>query len=267
MNRLLKLTKFILILGIFGALLGASVAVGVYFYLKPNLPSIDSLKEVQLQVPLRIYSKDGLLISEYGEKRRIPLTFEEVPPQMVNAFLAAEDDRFYTHPGVDYQGLIRAAIELALTGEKKQGGSTIHMQVARNFFLTRKKTYLRKINEIILALEMDQELTKNEILTLYLNKIYLGHRAYGVGAAAQIYYGKQVDELSLPEIAMIAGLPKAPSSYNPITNPERATIRRNYVVDRMLSLGFISEEEAQQARQAQIGCCHRPGFHFPSPLV
>ncbi len=268
MKRLVSITKFFLILGIFGAILGATAAIGVYYYLKPNLPSIDSLKDVQLQVPLRIYSKDGLLISEYGEKRRIPLKFEQLPPQMVNAFLAAEDDRFYEHPGVDYQGLIRAAVQLALTGQKKQGGSTITMQVARNFFLSKKKTYLRKLNEIFLALKIDEELSKNDVLTLYLNKIFLGHRAYGVGAAAQVYYGKPVDELTLPQIAMIAGLPKAPSSYNPITNPDRAIIRRNYVLDRMQQLGFIGAEEAEAARQAPVSAeRHTANIELEAPYI
>jgi len=247
MNRLKKISKFFFIVGIIGVITGVSSIFGIYYYLEPDLPSIDSLKDVQLQVPLRIYSKDGLLISEYGEKKRIPLEFEQVPEQMVQAFLAAEDDRFYEHPGVDYQGLIRAAIQLALTGKKTQGGSTITMQVARNFFLSKKKTYLRKVNEIFLALKIDNQLSKNDVLTLYLNKIYLGQRAYGVGAAAQVYYGKSVDELELAEIAMIAGLPKAPSSYNPIANPQRATIRRNYVLNRMRALGWITAEAEQAA--------------------
>jgi penicillin-binding protein 1A len=252
MKTLLKITKFFLILSILGVISAAGIIFGVYQYVKPDLPSIENLKHVQLQVPLRIYSKDGLLISEYGEKRRIPVTFEQVPEQLVQAFLAAEDDRFYEHPGVDYQGLVRAAIQLALTGQKKQGGSTITMQVARNFFLSSKKTYLRKINEIFLALKIDKDLSKNEVLTLYMNKIYLGHRAYGVGAAARVYYGKDLDELDLAQIAMIAGLPKAPSKYNPITDPERAVIRRNYVLDRMLSLGFITAEQEKTARNAAV---------------
>jgi len=252
MKTLLKITKFLFILGIFGAISAVTLVFGVYQYVKPNLPSIESLKHVQLQVPLRIYSQDGLLISEYGEKRRIPVKFEEVPEKLVQAFLAAEDDRFYEHPGVDYQGLIRAAVQLALTGEKKQGGSTITMQVARNFFLSSKKTYLRKINEIFLALKIDKELSKNDVLTLYMNKIYLGQRAYGVGAAARVYYGKDLDELNLAQIAMIAGLPKAPSTLNPISNPERAITRRNYVLDRMLSLGFISAEEEKTARDSAV---------------
>ena len=252
MKTLLKITKFLLILGIFGVISAAALVFGVYQYVKPGLPSIESLKHVQLQVPLRIYSRDGLLISEYGEKRRIPVKFEEVPEKMVQAFLAAEDDRFYEHPGVDYQGLIRAAVQLALTGQKKQGGSTITMQVARNFFLSSKKTYLRKINEIFLALKIDKELSKNDVLTLYMNKIYLGQRAYGVGAAARVYYGKDLDKLNLAQIAMIAGLPKAPSTLNPISNPERAVTRRNYVLDRMLSLGFISAEEEKAARDSAV---------------
>ncbi len=247
MNLFKKISKFLIFSALAMAILAASGIIGIYFYVKPNLPAIDSLKDVQLQVPLRIYSKDAKLIAEYGEKRRIPLTFEQIPPLMVKAFLAAEDDRFYEHPGVDYQGLLRAAVQLALTGEKKQGGSTITMQVARNFFLSNKKTYLRKINEIFLAIKIDQELSKNDILTLYLNKIYLGNRAYGVGAASRVYYGKPIEELNLPQIAMIAGLPKAPSSYNPVVNPERALVRRNYVINRMKSLGYISADEAAGA--------------------
>jgi penicillin-binding protein 1A len=268
MKTLLKITKFFLILGIVGSISAAVLVFGVYQYVKPNLPSIDSLKDVQLQVPLRIYSKDGLLISEYGEKRRIPVTFNQVPEKLVQAFLAAEDDRFYQHPGVDYQGLIRAAIQLAITGKKTQGGSTITMQVARNFFLSKKKTYLRKIHEIFLALKIDKELSKNDILTLYMNKIYLGHRSYGVGAAARVYYGKDLKELSLAQLAMIAGLPKAPSAYNPITNPERATIRRDYVLDRMLSLGFISADEQKDARNAPVTAKrHSANIELNAPYI
>ncbi|MEC9315243.1 MAG: penicillin-binding protein 1A, partial [Pseudomonadota bacterium] len=191
-----------------------------------------------------------------GEKRRIPFEYQEIPPQMIDAFLAAEDDRFYQHPGVDYQGIIRAVYSLLMTGEKTQGGSTITMQVARNFFLTSEKTYLRKLNEIILALEMEQVLTKEEILALYLNKIYLGNRAYGVGAAANVYYGRPLSELTLPEMAMIAGLPKAPSRYNPIANPERAMIRRNYVLRRMWEVGYISEQDYLEASQAPVSATY-----------
>jgi len=268
MNAFKKVFKVLLILTLTGTILGGALVAGAYYYLNPKLPSIDSLKDIQLQVPLRIYSKDALLISEYGEKRRIPLKFEEVPTKMVQAFLAAEDDRFYEHPGVDYQGLLRAAFQLALTGKKSQGGSTITMQVARNFFLSKKKTYLRKVNEIFLALKINRDLTKNEVLTLYLNKIYLGHSAYGVGAAAQIYYGKTVDELSLPEIAMIAGLPKAPSSYNPITNSDRALLRRNYVLNRMLSLNYISQEEQISAINTPVTAQkHAANIQLHAPYI
>ncbi len=244
--------KFIIWSGIIGTVLGTVAIAGIYFYLAPKLPSIDYLQDVRFQVPLRVYSRDGKLLAEFGEKRRVPLNYSQLPPQMINAFLAAEDNRFFQHPGVDYQGLLRAGLQLILTGEKRQGGSTITMQVARNFFLTREKTYLRKVNEILLALKIEQELSKEQILELYLNKIYMGNRAYGVGAAAQVYYGKTVDELALPEIAMVAGLPKAPSRYNPLANPERATTRRDYILGRMAKLDYISEAEQQAALMAPV---------------
>lgn len=218
-----------------------------YLYLEPKLPSTENLKDVQFQVPLRVFSRDKKLIAEFGEKRRIPLGYEELPEQLVQAFLAAEDNRFFEHPGVDYQGIVRAAVQLLLTGEKKQGGSTITMQVARNFFLTREKTYIRKLNEIFLALRIETELSKEKILELYLNKIYMGHRSYGVGAAAQVYYGKSVKELNLAQTAMIAGLPKAPSANNPITDPARALERRDYVLGQMRRLSHITEEQYRQA--------------------
>ena len=227
--------------------IGVLSVAAVYFMLAPNLPDAEELRKVKLQIPMRVYSDEGLLMAEFGEKRRIPVEYDAIPPQLIDAFLAAEDDRFFEHPGVDYQGIIRAAYSLAVTGEKTQGGSTITMQVARNFFLSREKTYLRKLNEIILALEIEQTLSKEEILALYLNKIYLGSRAYGVGAAAEVYYGKTLDQMTLAEMAMIAGLPKAPSASNPIANPERALQRRNYVLSRMLEVGFIDKQEYQLA--------------------
>ena len=214
---------------------------GIVLYLNPKLPSIANLMDTALQVPLRIYTRDGKLIGEYGDKRRIPVHIQQVPGQLVKAFLAAEDDRFFEHPGVDYQGMLRAAFKLASTGSKRQGGSTITMQVARNYFLSPEKTYLRKLNEVLLALKIERELDKPQILELYLNKIYLGNRAYGVAAAAQIYYGRRMDQLTLPQMAMIAGLPKAPSRYNPISDPARALIRRNYVLNRMHELKYIND--------------------------
>ncbi len=234
-----RLFRFGIILGIFGSILGAIAVSGLYLYMSPNLPEVDSLKDVHFQVPLRVYTADGKLMGEFGEKRRLPLTYPEIPENLVQAVLGAEDDRFFEHPGVDYHGILRAIAVFATTGQKAQGGSTITMQVARNFFLSSEKTFLRKFSEIFLSFRIEQQLSKEEILSLYMNKIYLGNRAYGVGAAAQIYYGKSINELDLAQLAMIAGLPKAPSRYNPIVNPTRAKQRRNYVLRRMLDLKFI----------------------------
>ncbi|KTD23726.1 penicillin-binding protein 1A [Legionella israelensis] len=220
---------------------------GIYLYLTSQLPDVESLKTVQLQVPLRIYTKDGLLIQEYGEKRRIPVSYENIPPTLIHAVLATEDQRFFDHPGVDVLGLGRAAIRMLQTGTRSQGGSTITMQVARNFFLTRKKTFLRKFNEILLAIKIDRELSKEKILELYLNKIYLGNRAYGVGAAAMVYYGKELNDLNLAQLAMIAGLPQAPSTQNPIANPLAAKKRRDHVLERLLEEKYISEEQYHEA--------------------
>ncbi len=237
------------------AFFSVCLAIVGYFFLtqlNKELPDVKQLQHVQYQIPLSIYSKEHLLIARFGEKKRIPVNIEEVPQQQLNAFIAAEDDRFYSHPGVDYKGLLRAAIQLALTGKKKQGGSTITMQVTRNFLLGREKTYIRKIKEIILALKIEQEYSKDKILQLYLNKIYLGHRSYGISAAAQTYYGKSLKELNLAQMAMIAGLPKAPSSYNPVTNPKRALVRRNYVLRRMLELKYISQADFDNATKQPV---------------
>lgn len=228
-------------------ILGFTCILGLYLYLEPKLPSIEGLSDIQLQVPLRVYSSEGGLIAEYGEKRRTPKGINDIPIELRQAFLAAEDDRFYEHPGVDYQGILRAVMVLVTTGKRGQGGSTITMQLARNFYLSREKTFARKLNEIFLALKIEQQLSKNQILELYLNKIYLGNRAYGVAAAARVYYGKSLEELTLAQLAMIAGLPKAPSRYNPIVNPDRALIRRNYVLKRMLILEYIDEADIRFA--------------------
>ncbi|WP_273440262.1 penicillin-binding protein 1A [Sedimenticola selenatireducens] len=248
----MKLIRFFLWLGLLGSIAGAIAVASLYYYLEPSLPSTENLKSVKFQVPLRVYSSDHKLIAEFGEMRRIPLSYNAIPEPMVQAFLAAEDDRFFEHPGVDYKGLMRAAYQLLLTGERRQGGSTITMQVARNFFLSSEKTFTRKFSEIFLSLRIENELTKEEILELYLNKIYMGNRAYGVGAAAMVYYGKTVDQLTLPQIAMIAGLPKAPSRYNPLADPERSLQRRDYVLGRMAKLGFITEQEEMAARAIPI---------------
>jgi penicillin-binding protein 1A len=267
--KLLKiLFKFLLFFLLAAGCLGLAGGAYLYLRLSPELPSIELLKDVRLQVPLRIYTHDSKLLAEYGEKRRIPLAYKEIPHTIRDAFLAAEDARFFEHPGVDYQGLLRAAGQLMLTGQRRQGGSTITMQVARNFFLSREKTYTRKLKEILLSLRIEQELSKEEILELYLNKIYLGNRAYGIGAAAQVYYGRAVGELELPQIAMIAGLPKAPSTTNPLANPQRALQRRDYVLERMRQLDFITESQYQQAKAASMSASlHRAAVELSAPYV
>lgn len=250
------------------ALLGTLGLLAAYVYITPQLPDIETLKDVKLQVPLRVYTREGDLMAEFGEMKRSPLKYDEFPELMIKAVLAAEDDRFFEHPGVDYQGILRAAFHLIRTGEKGQGGSTITMQVARNFFLSREKTYLRKLNEIFLALKIEDELSKEDILALYLNKIYLGKRAYGFAAAAQVYYGKKLGELTIAEIAMIAGLPKAPSRYNPVVNPERAFIRRNYVLKRMHELAFIDDEVYQLALDSEDeASVHGQDIDIEAPYV
>lgn len=231
---------------------GAVFATILIIFLSTRLPAVETLKDVQLQVPLRIFTQDGKLMAEYGEKRRIPVTLDETPPLLINAILATEDHRFYKHGGVDWRGLTRAAVHLIATGTKGQGGGTITMQVARNFFLSRRKAYIRKLNEILLALKIERELSKKEILELYINKIFLGHRAYGVAAAAQAYYGKNLNELTLAQMAMIAGLPKAPSRLNPIANARRAKARRHHVLARMLHYGYIDEATFGKADSAPL---------------
>ena len=215
----------------------------LYITLASSLPSVEEIQDMKMQVPMRVYTQDKKLIAVFGEKKRIPATFEEIPDSLKNAFIAAEDNRFYKHNGVDYLGLLRALKSFISTGKVTQGGSTITMQVARNFYLTREKKIIRKLREILLAYKMERNLSKERIFELYMNKIYLGHRAYGVAAAAQVYYGKRLSELNLPQMAMIAGLPKAPSRYNPIANKKRALQRRDYVLRRMSENSFISQNE------------------------
>lgn len=220
---------------------------GAFLYLSPNLPSVESLRSIELQIPLRVYSNDAKLIAEFGEMRRSPILFNDIPKDFIYALLAAEDDNFANHYGVDPGSLVRAAAQILKTGRIQTGGSTITMQVAKNFFLSSERSFSRKANEILLALQIERELTKDEILELYVNKIYLGNRAYGIEAASQVYYGKSISEISLAEMAMIAGLPKAPSRFNPIANPERSMERRNWILARMLKLGRISDAQYQDA--------------------
>jgi len=252
MSHLLRTSRVFAWFLLTGVSVSVIVASAFYLYLRPSLPPVQQLLDVKLQTPLRVYSKDNRLIAEFGEKRRTPVTIEQIPDIQLQAFLAAEDARFYDHFGVDIKGLVRATVELASTGSIQSGGSTITMQVAKNYFLSRDRTFIRKFNEILLALQIERELDKDRILELYLNKIYLGNRAYGIAAAARVYYDKPVNELSLAQMAMLAGLPKAPSAYNPLANPQRAMIRRNWILGRMRELGYITPDGWELASQEPL---------------
>ncbi len=226
---------------------------GIYLYLAPTLPNTELLKSSPIETPMQVYTKDGKLIGEFGEKLSIPVTYNQIPLNMVHAFLAAEDASFFTHSGISFKGLGRAVAEAVQGGGAQTGGSTITMQVAKNFYLSPERTLKRKLTEIFLAREIEQNLTKPEILTLYVNKIFLGQHAYGIAAAARVYYNKPLSDLTIAEMAMIAGLPKAPSKYNPVVNPERALERRNWIIGRMLQLGFINKNQYDTAVHAPIG--------------
>ncbi|MBW4936444.1 penicillin-binding protein 1A [Marinobacter sp. F4206] len=252
MSHLLRTSRLFAWFFLTGLSVTVIVTSGFYLYLRPGLPPVEQLLDIKLQTPLRVYSKDSRLIAEFGEKRRAPITIEQIPTIQLQAFLAAEDARFYEHFGVDIKGLARAAIELISTGSIQSGGSTITMQVAKNYFLSRDRTFIRKFNEILLALQIERELDKNRILELYLNKIYLGNRAYGIAAASQVYYNKPVVELSLAQMAMLAGLPKAPSAFNPLANPDRALIRRNWILGRMRDLNYITNDAYDLAVTAPL---------------
>ncbi|MGI9311187.1 MAG: penicillin-binding protein 1A [bacterium] len=248
MKLLLKL-----IFGCFLLAAGLGVALGLYAAtLLPELPTIEDIRRAPLNIPLRVYNSERQLLAEYGNERRIPLSLDDAPPLLIDALLATEDDGFYHHGGVDFRGILRAGWSNLRSKSRGQGASTITMQVARNFFLTPEKTYTRKLKEVLLAFNMERALTKDDILEMYLNKIFLGHRAYGFAAAAQVYYDAELKDLSLPEISMLAGLPKAPSRDNPITNPQRAAERRAYVLKRLHLLGKIDDLSYHTARAAPI---------------
>src|SRR5450631_768120 len=226
--------------------------VCAYVYLTPALPDVESLREVQLQVPLRVYTRDGRLIASIGEQRRIPVRYDQLPPKLIQAFLATEDDRFFRHHGVDWQGILRAAVANAKAGGIRQGASTITMQVARDMFLTPRRDMKRKMSEVYISLLMEAEFSKEQIFSLYVNKIFLGQRAYGVGAAAEVYFGKTLDQLSIAEMATLAGIPTAPSMVNPVASAEAAKVRRAHVLGRMLELGYISQSEYDQAKTSPM---------------
>ncbi|MFB3303482.1 penicillin-binding protein 1A [Pseudomonas sp. AMR01] len=260
MIRLLKFFGYSIVAIVCGLLL---VLSGAYLYLSPGLPSVEALRSIQLQIPLRVYSSDEKLIAEFGEMRRTPIHFADIPPNFINALLSAEDDNFANHYGVDPSSLVRAATQLVKSGHIQSGGSTITMQVAKNFFLTSERSFSRKATEILLALQIERQLTKDEILELYVNKIYLGNRAYGIEAASQVYYGKSIRDASLAQMAMIAGLPKAPSRFNPLANPARSKERRDWILGRMFKLGKID----QAAYEAAVAEPLNASYHVQTPEV
>ena len=234
---------------VFGILGASWLLAGTYLYLSPNLPNVETLRDVKLQTPMLVYTREGELIGQFGEQKRSPLPFDAIPEQFIQSLLAAEDDNYFIHSGIDVPGLMRAVSELVLTGEKGSGGSTLTMQVARNYFLNLDRTFMRKFNEILLAIEIERALSKQEIFELYFNRVFLGHRAYGFEAASQVYYGKSIGELSLAQHAMLAGIPKAPSRNNPVSGPDGSEQRRNWILGRMLTLGYISDAQYRSARQ------------------
>ncbi|EPL9571885.1 peptidoglycan glycosyltransferase/peptidoglycan DD-transpeptidase MrcA [Providencia rettgeri] len=264
----MKFVKYFFILVFCCIFLGTASIYGMYKYVEGELPDVATMKDIRLQIPMQVYSADNELIAQYGEKRRIPLPLAEIPPLMVKAFIATEDSRFYDHHGIDPIGIFRAVSVMASSGHASQGASTITQQLARNFYLSPEKTLMRKAKEAFLAIRIEQLFSKDEIMELYLNKIYLGNRAYGVGAAAYVYFGKTVNELTLSEMAMIAGLPKAPSTFNPLYSYDRAVNRRNVVLSRMLEEKYITKDQYEQARNEKIvASYHAPKIDFSAPYL
>ncbi|MDP9084232.1 MAG: penicillin-binding protein 1A [Pseudomonadota bacterium] len=263
----------VLISRIFVAMVGAIALIAfanvcAYVYLRPALPDVDSLRDLQLQVPLRIYTRDGKLIASIGEQRRIPVRYEELPQRLIQAFLATEDDRFFRHHGVDWQGILRAAVANARAGGIRQGASTITMQVARDMFLTPRRDMKRKMSEIYISLLMEAEFTKEEIFSLYVNKIFLGQRSYGVGAAAEVYFGKTLNQLTVAEMATLAGIPTSPSVVNPVANAEAAKIRRTHVLGRMRDLNYITPAEYEEANASPMESrLHGASIEVDAPYV
>lgn len=252
------------------ALLAALPVLGVlaiYLQVAPQLPDAAELRDIRLSTPMQVYSRDGKLLAVFGEQRRIPVRYEQIPPMVVNAFIAVEDQRFFKHRGVDLWGLLRIAVK-NLTNDRAEGASTITMQVARNYFLSRERTLARKFTEIFLAMRIEAEFDKQAIMEMYLNKIHFSHKAYGIAAAAQVYYGKTLDQLELYEIAVLAGIPKGESMYNPISNPKNASERRAHVLNRMLAEGYINEEQRQQALAIPVvASYHGPRVEMEAPYL
>ena len=245
------LRALVLIVGIGSVLTIGGIAgvIGAYYYASPSLPAAETIRDIRLEVPLRIFSRDGYLISEIGERRRIPVIYEDVPEHVVLAFVAAEDRRFFVHPGIDYRGVLRALTSLLLTGEISGGGSTLTQQLARSYFLSLEQSFVRKLREAFLAYRIEQEFSKEQIMSFFLNKMFFGQRAYGVAAASRVYFNKELSDINVAEAATLAGVLPAPSDYNPVKSAAQATQRRSYVLGRMLSLEFIDQAEYEQAMQ------------------
>ena len=269
MNNYLRIPALLGVYGLVGVIVLGGLFAGGYYYVVPTLPRAEELRDVRLQVPLAIYSRDGRLMAQFGEKQRAPAEYEDIPPVLIQAVLAAEDDRFFEHPGFDYQGYLRAGLNFLLSGgDRTQGGSTITIQVARTFFLNRDKTFVRKFKELILATRIEREFAKAEILELYLNTTFFGQHAYGVVAAAQIYFGKELSELTVAEAAVIAGIPQGPSVLNPYSNPDAAQRRRLYVLRRMRELAFISETDYRTAVETPVESSrYGPQLELAAPYV
>lgn len=246
-RRYARLATLFAGLGASGILAAAATVIGAYHYVSPSLPQAETIREIPLQIPLRIFSRDGRLIEEVGERRRILVDYEDLPPFVVHAFVAAEDGRFFEHPGIDYQGIMRALLLLVRSGEISGGGSTITQQLARDYFLTREQLFTRKLREAFLAWQIEQAFSKEEIMALFLNKMFFGQRAYGVAAAAQVYYGKSLADINIAEAATLAGVLPAPSEYNPVRSAANAGMRRRYVLNRMHDLDYINKRQLQDA--------------------
>ncbi len=247
-RRIIRSLILLLGFGLTGAIGATAGIIGAYYYVQPGLPAADTIDDIPLQVPMRIFSRDGLLISEVGTSRRIPVTYDDVPQYVVNAFIAAEDRRFFEHPGVDYRGVLRALVRVAMTGNTSGGGgSTLTQQLARSYFLSLEQSASRKFKEASLAIIIERSYTKEEIMTFFLNKMFFGQRAYGIAAASQVFFDKNLGDINVAEAATLAGVLPAPSRYNPVTNADEAEGRRDYVLGRMLALGYINQEEYDQA--------------------
>jgi penicillin-binding protein 1A len=246
----------------------SSGLIGAYYYVAPSLPPADAIREIPLQIPLRIFSRDGRLIEEVGERRRVLVDYEDLPPFVVHAFVAAEDGRFFEHPGIDYLGILRAGLRMIRTGEISGGGSTITQQLARDYFLTREQLFTRKLREAFLAYKIEQEFSKEEIMSLFLNKMFFGQRAYGVAAAAQVYFGKNLNDINIAEAATLAGVLPAPSSYNPVRSPANASMRRSYVLNRMQELDYIEDREFESAiAYPMVSKLHGTANELSAPYV